>query len=41
MMEMDGLDSAKYQKSRRRDIDGIIKLLMSIRTKDEQFIFFN
>ena len=40
-MEMDGLDSAKCQKSRRRDIDEIIKLLMSIRTKDEQFVFSN
>ena len=29
MMEMDGLDSAKYQKSKRRDTYGIIKLLMN------------
>ena len=27
MMEMDGLDSAKCQKSRRRDIDGINKIV--------------
>ena len=28
-MEMDGLDSAKCQKSKRRDTYGIIKLLMN------------
>ena len=28
MMEMDGLDSAKCKKSRRRDMMGIFELLM-------------
>ena len=27
MMKMDGLDSAKWQKSKRRDMDGISKTL--------------
>ena len=30
-MEMDGLDSAKCQKSRRGDISGIFEMLMIIR----------
>ena len=33
MMEMDGLDRAKCQKSRRGDISGIFKMLMIIRRK--------
>ena len=33
MMEMDGLDSAKCQKSRRRDMMGIIKIVNDNRTK--------
>ena len=30
---MDGLDSSKCQKSRRRDISGIFEMLMIIRRK--------
>ena len=33
MMEMDGLDSAKCQKSRRRDMMRLLELLMRIRRK--------
>ena len=33
MMEMDDLDSAKCQKSRRRDMMGIIKIVNDNRTK--------
>ena len=33
MMEMDGLDSAKCQKSRRRDMMRIIKIVNDNRTK--------
>ena len=33
MMEMDGLDSAKCQKSRKGDISGIFEMLMIIRRK--------
>ena len=33
MMEMDDLDSAKCQKSRRWDISGIFEMLMIIRGK--------
>ena len=36
MMEMDGLDSAKCQKSRRRDTLGIYKIVNEAKTKDEQ-----
>ena len=32
MMEMDDLDSAKCQKSRRRDIDGINKIVNGNKT---------
>ena len=32
MMEIDGLDSAKCQKSRRRDIDGINKIVNDNKT---------
>ena len=35
-MEMDGLDSAKCQKSRRRDMMGIYKIVNEEKTKDEQ-----
>ena len=35
-MEMDGLDSAKCQKSRRRDMMRIFELLMIIRQKCAQ-----
>ena len=35
-MEMDGLDSAKCQKSRRRDTLGIYKIVNEEKTKDEQ-----
>ena len=33
MMEMEGLDSAKWQKSKRRDMDGISKILNDNKTK--------
>ena len=33
MMEMDGLDSAKCQKSRKRDMVGIIKIVNDNMTK--------
>ena len=36
MMEMDDLDSAKCQKSRRRDIMGILEMFNDNETKDEQ-----
>ena len=36
MMEMDGLDSAKCQKSRRRDMMGIMGIVNDNKTKDEQ-----
>ena len=36
MMEMDGLDSAKFQKSRRRDMMGIMGIVNEKKTKDEQ-----
>ena len=39
-MEMDGLDSAKCQKSRRWDISGIFEMLMIIRRKMNNVIFF-
>ena len=35
MMEMDSLDSAKCQKSRRRDTLGIYKIVNEEKTKDE------
>ena len=35
MMEMDGLDSAKCQKSRIRDIMGIMGIVNEEKTKDE------
>ena len=36
MMEMDGLDSVKCQKSRRRDMMGILEMFNDNETKDEQ-----
>ena len=33
MMEMDGRDNAKCQKSKKGDMDGIFEFLMIIRTK--------
>ena len=33
MMEIEGLDSAKWQKSKRRDMDGISKILNDNKTK--------
>ena len=36
-MEMDGLDSAKYQKSRRRDMMGILEMFNDNETKHEQY----
>ena len=36
MMEMDGLDSKKCQKSRRRDMMGIMGIVNEEKTKDEQ-----
>ena len=36
MMEMDGLDCVKCQKSRRRDTLGIYKIVNEEKTKDEQ-----
>ena len=36
MMEMDGLDSDKCQKSRRRDMMGILEMCNDNETKDEQ-----
>ena len=33
MMEMDSVDSAKCQKSRRRDMMGILEMLMIMRQK--------
>ena len=35
-MEIDGLDSAKCQKSRRRDMMRIIRIVNDNKTKDEQ-----
>ena len=35
-MEMDGLDSAKCKKSRRRDMMGILEMFNDNETKDEQ-----
>ena len=35
-MEIDGLDSAKCQKSRSRDTLGIYKIVNEEKTKDEQ-----
>ena len=35
MMDMDGLDSAKCQKSRRRDMMRIIGIVNDNKTKDE------
>ena len=35
-MEMDGLDCAKCQKSRRMDTLGIYKIVNEEKTKDEQ-----
>ena len=40
MMEMDGLDSAKCQKSRRGDKSGIFEMLMIIRRKMNSVLFF-
>ena len=39
-MEMDGLDSAKCQKSRKWDINGILEMLTIIRRKMNSVIFF-
>ena len=39
MMEMDGLDGAKCQKSRRRDTLGIYGIVNDNGTKDEQCSF--
>ena len=36
MMEMDGLDSARCQKSRRRDMMGILEMFNDNETKDER-----
>ena len=36
MMEIDSLDSVKWQKSRRRDMIGINKIVNDNGTKDEQ-----
>ena len=36
MMEMDGLDNAKCQKSRKREMMGILKMFNDNETKDEQ-----
>ena len=36
MMEMDGLDNVKCQKSRRRDMMGIIGIVNDNKMKDEQ-----
>ena len=36
MMEMDGRYSAKCQKSRRRDMMGIMRIVNEEETKDEQ-----
>ena len=36
MMEMDGLDSVKCQKSRRRDMMRILEMFNDNETKDEQ-----
>ena len=36
MMEMDDLDSAKCQKSKRRDMIGIFEMFNDNETKDEQ-----
>ena len=36
MMEMDGLDSVKCQKSRIRDMMGINRIVNDNETKDEQ-----
>ena len=40
MMEMDGLDSAKCQKSRRRDMIGIFELLMRLDKNVNSVVFF-
>ena len=37
MMEMDGRDSAKCQKSRRMDMMGIMRIVNEEETKDKQF----
>ena len=37
MMEMDGLDCAKCQKSRRKDTLGIYKIVNEEKTKDEHY----
>ena len=36
MMEMDGLDNAKCQKSRKRDMMGIIKIVKLKKTKPKR-----
>ena len=36
MVEIDGLDSVKCQKSRRRDMMGILEMFNDNETKDEQ-----
>ena len=36
MMEMEVRDSVKCQKSKKRDIDGINRIVNDNRTKDEQ-----
>ena len=36
MMEMDGLDSVKCQKSRRRDMMRVLEMFNDNETKDEQ-----
>ena len=36
MMEMEGLDSVKCQKSRRRDMMGIMGIVNEEKTKNEQ-----
>ena len=40
MMETDGLDSAKCQKSRRRDMIGIFGILMRIIQNRNSVVFF-
>ena len=37
MMEMDGLDSAKCQKSKKMDMIGINKIVNEEKDKDEQY----
>ena len=41
MVEMDGLDSAKCQKSRRRDMMGILEMFNDNEAKDEQCSSFS